>query len=85
MVFGVYTMVYFGVVSGTTDEKIELLTKYFFCEASGHVPGRCDRKELEKYLYQNYMNIFAYALIGIITIAILNFVVNWGGKICGNL
>ena len=77
MVFGVYTMVHFGVVTGTTDEKIELLTKYFFCEASGHVPGRCDRKALEQYLYQNYMSIFAYVLLGIIPIAILNFVVNW--------
>ena len=77
MVFGVYTMVHFGVLAGTTDKKIELLTKYFFCEASGHVPGRCDRKALEQYLYQNYMSIFAYALLGIIPIPILNFVVNW--------
>ena len=77
MALGVYTMVHFGIATGYTDRRIEVLTEYFVCEAFGHVPGKCDRNVLEQYSYQTYMSAIAYVLLAFIPFTVLNFIVNW--------
>ena len=76
IVFGVYLMVHFGVVTGNADKVNEGFAEYFACEASGHIPGQCDRSKFERYLFP-YMSAVAYILLGLLPFTILNFVVNW--------
>ena len=76
IVFGVYTMIHSGIVTGNADKATRGFTEYFICESTGHEPGKCDRSIFERHLFP-YMSVLAYVLIGTIPTAILNFVVNW--------
>ena len=76
IVFGVYTMLHLGIVTGNADKATRGITEYFICESTGHEPGKCDRSIFERHLFP-YMSVLAYILMGTIPIAILNFVVNW--------
>ena len=69
-------MIHFGVVTGNADKVNEGFAEYFACEASGHIPGQCDRSKFERYLFP-YMSAVAYILLGLLPFTILNFVVNW--------
>ena len=58
IVFFTYLLVYLMValcqdaITIAWQEPYGNLTKsYFFCEAVGHVPGRCSREALEQYTY----------------------------------
>ena len=76
VIFGVYTMVHVGIVTSNYDEFVDGIIKYFACESSGHVPGKCDRTIFERYT-QPYMSAVAYILMGLIPLSIMNFVVKW--------
>ena len=76
IVFGVFTMIHLGIVTGNADKVGDAFTEYFVCESTGHVPGKCDRSIFERHLYP-YMSVIAYLLMGMVPIAILNFIVNW--------
>ena len=75
IIFGVYTMIQAGIVSAHSDKLIDGLRKYLTCEFTGHVPGKCDRNDFEKYSYP-YLLAVSYILLGLIPLSILNFVVN---------
>ncbi len=75
IIFGVYTMIQTGVVSAHVDNLINGLEKYLACELGGHVPGKCDRTDFEKYSYP-YLLAVSYILLGFIPLSILNFVIN---------
>ena len=76
VVFGVYLLVHFGIVNGYSDKVNEGFEDYFACEASGHMPGKCNRGVFERYLFP-YMSAVAYILLGLLPFTVLNFVVNW--------
>ena len=76
IVFGVFTMIHLGIVTGNADKVADGFTEYFACKSTGHVPGKCDRSIFERHLYP-YTSVIAYLLMGMVPIAILNFIVNW--------
>lgn len=76
VIFGAVALAHYGVVSGNAYKVTQGFTKYFICEAAGHVPGKCDRRDFEQHLYPHLL-IITYILMSLIPIAILNFVLNW--------
>ena len=74
----------FGVISGiftvvTAAHRKELATafqKYFACEGQGHIPGRCDRSEIE-FVHLSYLGILTYISFGLLPGFAIFFVLNW--------
>ena len=74
----------FGVISGiftvvTAAHRKELATafqKYFACEGQGHIPGRCDRSEIE-FVYLSYLGILTFISFGLLPGFAIFFVLNW--------
>ena len=75
IVFGVFTMAQTGITTADSDKLARGLVKYFNCESSGHIPGKCDRHEFEQYSHPYLLSV-SYLLLGIIPLTILNFVLN---------
>lgn len=76
IIFGSYSMIHIGIVTGNMDKVREEFAKYFLCESTGHIPGKCDRSEFEQHLHP-YMSAVAYVFLGLIPVGVLNFIVNW--------
>ena len=77
-------MLHYGIFTANGDKLIDGMKVYFICEASGHVPGKCDRNVFERHFYPS-MSCISYILMGLIPLSILNFVVNWNkvkGIVC---
>ena len=49
ILFGVFAMVYYSVSIADSSSLESAITSYFICEASGFVPGQCDRMTFEQY------------------------------------
>lgn len=71
--FGVVTLIYFGITTAQQDHFILALTEYFTCEAVGK--GPCDAN-YEEYIYPALASI-TFLLMGFIPLINLTFVVNW--------
>lgn len=69
-------MIHIGIVTGNMDRVRDGLNNYFVCESTGHIPGKCDRREFEQYLYPS-MSSVAYIFLGLIPLGVLNFIVKW--------
>ena len=49
--------------------------RYFLCEAVGYTPGRCNREELEQFVYP-LLNITFYIMAFLLPVVNLMFVIN---------
>ena len=76
IVFGVFSLAHAADATAKSDKSIAAVTEYFKCEALGHIPGKCDRSEMEQY-NTSIMSAIAYTMIGLIPLSILNFVLKW--------
>ena len=76
IVFPVFTLVHTATFTAQSDKFIAAVTDYFKCEALGHVPGKCNKSEFEQYC-NPYMSAISYTLLGLVPLAILNFVLKW--------
>lgn len=69
-------MLYFSVANGDQAKAIAEIIKYFNCESTGYVPGKCDRSGFERYIHTE-LQTFANLSLGFLSFGILNFVVSW--------
>ena len=76
LVFGILISVYFTIFGATRRDFVIAVQKYFTCEASGHVPGKCSRDEVEKYSTP-FLAMFSYISLVLFPLLSLNFVINW--------
>lgn len=76
LVFGILISVYFTIFGATRKDFIIAILKYFACEESGHVPGKCSRDEVEKYSTP-FLAMFSYISLALVPLFSLNFVINW--------
>ena len=49
IVFAVFTLAHASDAKAKFHKSIAAVTEYFKCETLGHVPGKCDRSEIEQY------------------------------------
>lgn len=76
LVFGTLISIYFTIFGATRKDFVIAVQKYFTCEASGHVPGKCSRDEVEKYSTP-FLAMFSYISLVLFPLFSLNFVINW--------
>ena len=76
LVFAIFLSVHSAIFTAKSDKVIAGLTDYFKCEALGHVPGKCNRYDIEQY-DNPYISAISYILIGLIPLGVLNFVLKW--------
>ena len=76
LVFGILISVYFTIFGATRKDFVIAIEKYIACEASGHVPGKCSRDEVEKYSTP-FLAMFSYISLALVPLFSLNFVINW--------
>ena len=56
-----------ALVDAFTDKTLDNLINYFICEATGYVPGKCSREEIEDPLISvMYIAIPATVLVNVI-------------------
>ena len=76
VVFSIFILVHSAIFTAKSDKFFAALTDYFKCEALGHVPGNCNRYDIEQY-DNPYISAISYILIGLIPLGVLNFVLKW--------
>ena len=84
IIFAVTALIAFCLYTARRDTLIAATMQYFACEATGHVPGRCDRASFQQHNDNWWLSCVIYILLGFIPTVNLIFVVNFGevqGKI----
>ena len=76
LVFAIFILVHSAIARAKSDKFFAALTDYFKCEALGHVPGNCNRYDIEQY-DNPYISAISYILIGLIPLSVLNVVLKW--------
>ena len=78
VIFGVVVLLFYGVSTDNSYNLHQVIVAYFECEASGFVPGRCN-KYYEDIQALNFSSIdgIILVLLGCVPCVNLIFVVNW--------
>ena len=78
ILFGVTALITFALYTARRDTLIATTIQYFTCEATGHVPGKCDRALFQQHDDIWWLFCVVYILLGLIPTVNLIFVVNFG-------
>ena len=76
IIAGVSGLVYLAVFTVDIGMIRKTITGYFICEASGFVPGKCDRAQFEQF-GAPWLQAITYLFIGSIPLVNVTFVMNF--------
>ena len=77
IIFAVTALITFALYTARRDTLIATTIQYFTCEATGHVPGKCDRASFQQHDDIWWLICVVYILLGLIPTVNLTFVVNF--------
>ena len=76
LVFGMLTVIQ-ATLTLVNKEKLSLeLGKYFQCEATGHIPGKCSRSGFEG-IRLSFLIGLLYLVFSLVPFSVLSFVIDW--------
>ena len=78
ILFGITALVSFAFYLAQKETLTATTIQYFTCEATGHVPGKCDRGLFEQHDDIWWLICISFILLGFIPTVNLIFVVNFG-------
>ena len=78
---GTINLINFSLSTSRETRKAEAIAQHFACEATGYVPGNCDRALFQQYDDYWWLSCIAYILLGFVPTVNLVFAINFQKKL----